>query len=135
MSTPDSSPVIRLDAADNVAVARVEIPRGTFVEAEGVTTLHDVPMGHKIATRPIRKGEPVLKYNTVIGFAGADLEPGAWMHSHNVLMDELQKDYRFGQDYRPTELLPPDQRATFMGIRRPDTGGSAPATTSASSSP
>jgi len=42
------------------------------------------------------------------------------MHSHNVLMDEVQKDYRFAADYRPTELLPPEQRATFMGIRRPD---------------
>ena len=36
-----------------------------------------------------------------------------------VLMDELQKDYRFGQDYVPTEILPPAERATFMGIRRP----------------
>jgi altronate hydrolase len=121
MSTKTApSPVIRLDPADNVAVARVEIPKDTFVAAEGVTTLHDVPMGHKIATRPIAKGEPVMKYNTVIGFAGEDLGPGAWMHSHNVLMDELQKDYRFGRDYCPTEFLPPDQRATFMGIRRPD---------------
>jgi len=120
MNSSATSPVIRLDAADNVAVARVEIPKGTFVASEGVTTLHDVPLGHKIATRSIRKGEPVLKYNTVIGFAGEDLEPGAWMHTHNVLMDELQKDYRFGQDYRPTELLPEAERATFMGIRRPD---------------
>ena len=114
------SPVIRLDAADNVTVARVEIPKGTLVDAEGIITLQDVPMGHKIATRPISRGEPVLKYNTVIGFAGEDLEPGAWLHSHNVLMDDLQKDYRFGQDYRATALLPEPERATFMGIRRPD---------------
>jgi len=120
MSTHSPPPVIRLDPADNVVVARVEIPRGTFVASEGVTALHEVPLGHKIATRPIRKGEPVLKYGTVIGFAGEDTEPGTWMHSHNVLMDELQKDYRFGQEYRPAELLPPGERAAFMGIRRPD---------------
>ena len=119
-STDNGSPIIRLDAADNVVVARVEIPKGSFVAAEGVTTLHDVPLGHKIATRAIAKGEPILKYNTIIGFAGEDIAPGSWMHSHNVLMDDFQKDYRFAQDYRPTELLPPAERATFRGIRRAD---------------
>ena len=114
------SPVIRLDAADNVVVARVEIARGSFIDAEGVTTLQDVPLGHKIATRPIAKGAPVLKYDTIIGFAGEDIAPGCWMHSHNVLMDDFRKDYRFAEDHRPTELLPPAERATFQGIRRAD---------------
>ncbi|MPZ10727.1 MAG: altronate dehydratase [Kiloniellaceae bacterium] len=114
------SPVIRLDVADNVVVARVEIARGSFIDAEGVTTLQDVPLGHKIATRPIAKGAPVLKYDTIIGFAGEDITPGCWMHSHNVLMDDFRKDYRFAEDYRPTELLPPAERATFQGIRRAD---------------
>jgi len=108
MTSDARSPVIRLDAADNVVVARIELSAGTAIESEGVTTLHDVPLGHKIATRAIRKGEPVLKYNTTIGFAGEDIAPGCWMHSHNVLMDEVQKDYRFAADYRPTELLPPE---------------------------
>ena len=119
--SPDSrSPVIRLDAADNVVVARLEIPKGQAIATEGVVTLHDVPLGHKIATRPIRKGEAVLKYNTIIGFAGEDIEPGCWLHSHNVLMEDFQKDYRFAEDYRPAQLLPPEQRATFRGIRRAD---------------
>ncbi len=118
-ATP-TAPTIRLDAADNVAVARVEIAKGTYVASEDVTTLQDVPMGHKIATRPIAKGEPVLKYNTVIGFAGEDIVPGTWMHTHNVLMDSFQKDYAFARDYKPTEFLPPAQRATFQGIVRAD---------------
>ncbi|WP_093968842.1 UxaA family hydrolase [Actibacterium lipolyticum] len=116
----EKSPTIRLDEADNVVVARVEIAAGTALSAEGVTTHHDVPIGHKICTRPIRKGDPVLKYNTIIGFAGEDIEPGDWMHSHNVLVDNIQKDYRHGKDYVPTELLPEDQRATFMGFKRAD---------------
>ncbi len=115
-----NAPTIRLDAADNVAVARVEIAKGTYVASEDVTTLHDVPMGHKIATRPIAKGEPVLKYNTVIGFAGEDIAPGTWMHTHNVLMDSFQKDYAFARDYKPTEFLRPEARATFQGIVRAD---------------
>jgi len=112
------NPTIRLDANDNVVVAREEIPKGVEIEAEGITSLQDIPLGHKLATQPIKKGDPVLKYDTIIGFAGEDIEPGTWMHSHNVLMDSFAKDYRHGQDYRPTEILPPDERASFMGIRR-----------------
>lgn len=116
----DRPAVIRLDAADNVVVARIEIAAGTEVPSEGVTALQDVPLGHKIATREIRKGEPVLKYATIIGFAGEDIAPGTWLHSHNVLVDDFQKDYRFSQDYVETPLLPDDERARFMGIRRAD---------------
>jgi len=113
-------PVIRLDEADNVVVARSDIAAGTVIAGEGITALQDVPMGHKLATRTIRKGDPVLKYNTVIGFAGEDAAPGTWMHAHNVLMDDLQKDYRFGVDYRPADFLPENEQARFMGFYRAD---------------
>ncbi|MBS8227352.1 altronate dehydratase [Vannielia litorea] len=116
----EKSPVIRLDEADNVVVARVEIAAGTTVASEGVTALQDVPLGHKIATRAIAKGEPVLKYATIIGFAGEDIAPGTWLHSHNVLVDDFQKDYRFSKDYVETPVLPEHERARFMGIRRKD---------------
>ena len=115
-----TNPTIRLDPEDNVVVARVELEEGVEIGAEGVTTLAAIPRGHKIATRPIAKGEPVLKYNTVIGFAGEDIVPGSYMHSHNVLMDNFQKDYAFSRDYVRVDVLPPEQRATFMGIKRPD---------------
>ena len=114
------APVIRLDARDNVVVARTAIPAGAQIPGEGVTALQDVPAGHKIAVMPIAQGEPVLKYATLIGYAGDDIAPGTWMHRHNVLVDDIQKDYRFGQDYIAAELLPEDRRASFMGIQRPD---------------
>jgi altronate hydrolase len=114
------SPVIRLDAADNVVVAREQIDAGTPISTEGVTTLHEVPSGHKIAVRAIAKGEPVLKYNTVIGFAAEDIAPGAWMHSHNIAFDDFERDYAYGRDYKPVDLLPPERRATFQGIVRED---------------
>lgn len=111
---------IRLDPRDNVVVARHDIAAGTVIPEEGVTALSDVPAGHKLATCPIAKGAPVLKYATVIGFAGADTGPGGYMHVHNVLMDDIQKDYRFAQDYVPADLLPEADRAQFMGFHRDD---------------
>lgn len=114
------NPFIRLDPLDNVVVARMEVPQGTMVPSESATTLQKVPSGHKMAARFIAKGEPVLKYNTVIGFAAEDLPPGTWMHSHNIEFGDLTKDYRHGLDYVPTDILPPAQRATFQGIVRSD---------------
>ena len=114
------NPFIRLDANDNVVVARIDVQPATVVPSEGVTTQQKVPAGHKMAARFIAKGEPVLKYDTVIGFASEDLPPGTWMHSHNIVFGEPVKDYRLGLDYRPTDLLPPDRRATFQGIIRED---------------
>lgn len=114
------STVIRLDAGDNVVVARVDVAAGTPIPGEGITALSDIPMGHKLASTRISKGAPVLKYGTVIGFAGEDIAPGTWMHSHNVLMDEVQKDYRFGKDYVQADVLPPSERATFLGYHRAD---------------
>lgn len=87
------SPVIRLDAADNVVVARMEIAAGTAIPDESIQALADVPMGHKLAARDLKAGEPILKYNTVIGFAAEDLPAGSYLHSHNIRFDEVEKDY------------------------------------------
>ena len=74
MESSRKSPVIRLDGADNIVVARQPIAAGTYIPEENVTVKTDIPIGHKIAARPITQGEPVLKYNTVIGYASRDVE-------------------------------------------------------------
>lgn len=112
------APVLRLSTGDNVVVAIQEISEGTNIPGEAVTSLQDVPQGHKIATRPIQAGAPILKFETVIGYAAHDIMPGEWLHSHNIRFDAVEKDYAFARDYRPTEILPQDQRARFQGIRR-----------------
>lgn len=115
-----AGPVIRLHPDDNVAVARMPIEPGTELPLEGVTTRARVPAGHKVATAAIPKGHPIRKYDVVIGFAGEDILPGDYVHAHNCLMGELQRDYAFGADYRPVVPVPEADRATFLGIVRPD---------------
>ena len=65
----EKSPIIRLDPADNIVVARQPVAAGTVIPEEGITVKTDIPLGHKIASCPIAKGSPILKYNTVIGYA------------------------------------------------------------------
>ena len=113
-------PIIRLDEHDNVVVARHDIGAGVEIPEEGITTRMEVPAGYKVASSFIKKGEPVKKYNTVIGYAAEDTLPGTMMHSHNILFDQVDKDYAFSRDYKPVELVPEKERPTFMGIVRED---------------
>lgn len=120
MTTPVSDLVIRLDAADNTVLARRDIPAGTFLASEGITTQSAIAQGHKIATRPIAKGEPVLKCNTVIGYASRDVEPGTLMHNDTIYFDTVIEHLDFCKDYQPLQLVPPEQRRSFQGYLRPD---------------
>src|SRR5690606_39883958 len=70
------SAVIRLHENDNVVVARAELLPGAGVEGGNVTARDIIPAGHKVATAPIAPGEPVRKYNQIIGFASQPVEPG-----------------------------------------------------------
>ena len=112
------SPVIRMHAADNVVVARVDLPQGSAVAAEALTCLNRIPAGHKVAARPIARGEPIVKYNTIIGFAAQDIRPGTLLHRLNMEFREFERDYAFCADYRPVDMVPKAARASFMGIVR-----------------
>ncbi|WP_151447160.1 UxaA family hydrolase [Lacisediminimonas profundi] len=113
-------PVIRLHPADNVVVARVDVPIGVSVPSENIVTRSQVQAGYKIATRAIRKDEPIRKYNVVIGFASSDIPAGSMVHSHNTEFREFQRDYAHSSEYVPVDLLPESERATFQGIVRKD---------------
>ena len=115
-----TGPAIRLHPNDNVVVARVDVAAGTELPAEGVKSLNRVPPGHKIATRAIKQGEPIIKYNVIIGFAKNDIAPGTLMHNHNMEFREFDRDYAYCEEYKPVEMVPEAERATFMGIVRPD---------------
>ena len=88
-------PVIRLDPADNIVVARQPIAAGTFIPEEGITVKTDIPIGHKIASRAISCGEPVWKYNTVIGYASRDVDAGTHMHNDTIHFDAVSEAYHF----------------------------------------
>jgi altronate hydrolase len=110
---------IRLNPADDVVIARVEIPEGTLLVKEGnVRVAARVPAGHKIATREVKTGAPVRRYNQIIGFATHDIRAGEHVHVHNVAMGDFVRDYAYGVDAKPTQYV--DPAATFQGIVRLD---------------
>jgi altronate hydrolase len=109
------TPFIRLHPQDDVLIARTQLVGGA--QAENVIVKGLIPAGHKVATRAIAAGEPVRRYNQIIGFASKPIAPGEHVHTHNLVMGDFERDYAFGADVKPE---PPRREATFMGIKRPD---------------
>ena len=108
---------LRLHASDNVIVSVDVVEKGAAT-SEHVRALSRVPKGHKMAVRAIAKGEPVVKFGQIIGFASLGIAAGDWVHEHNVEMHEFARDYQFSQGAHATEFLPAGEQAAFSGFRR-----------------
>ena len=119
MITRTPPPAIFLHAEDNTCVAARNLAAGTAITlAERNFVLREpIKLGHKIAIRRIARDEPVKKYGQTIGFATTDIEPGSWVHCHNVDLREFQREYA------PSTAIPappvPITDRTFQGYRRP----------------
>jgi altronate hydrolase len=117
-----SGPLIRLNEADNILIAKDVLGLGQQIDIGGriVRLRAQVAAGHKVAAQRIERGEKIRKYDTVIGLAARDIEAGEHVHTHNIEFVEYDRDPGFGLDVSPVEYVPEEQRATFMGIVRPD---------------
>ena len=111
-------PVIRIHAQDNVVIARQQLLGGTVLAQEGVTVSGLVPPGHKVATTAIAKGQPVRRYDQIIGMATRDIAAGEHVHTHNLAFSDFAREHAPGAAAQPTAYV--DQPATFQGIVRAD---------------
>ena len=114
------SPIIRLNSIDNVVVAIREIAQGTTLEdlSTSISTQALIPAGHKIASRKIAAGEPILKYGQTVGFASKDILTGDWVHTHNVDCGSLKLEYRYADAVPETDFF--SEVRQFQGYRRPN---------------
>lgn len=117
---PREALTVRLHAADNVVTAKAAIAAGAALAGERVAAAAEIPVGHKVATAPIAAGEPVRKYDQIIGFASRPIAAGDHVHTHNVEVRAFARDYAYGSEARPTDFAPEADRATFQGIVRDD---------------
>ena len=54
--------LLKLGNLDDVAVALQSIGAGEYISAFELTTISDIPAGHKVALRAIPEGQPVRKF-------------------------------------------------------------------------
>ena len=117
MSLPTDSRLLRLHPADNVLTVIAPIEVGEPLRI-GEATRHvpsRLPIGHKVAARPIAAGEKIVKYGAPIGSATAAIAPGEHVHTHNVQSDYIptylrEDQARFFAGHSPTQQTPQQQQ-------------------------
>jgi altronate hydrolase len=121
-TVPDLAEVaLVLRPADDVAVTIADVPSGAeFVSAHGpVRVKQAVPRGHKLAIRPLGAGEQVHKYGQSIGRATRAIAVGDHVHTHNLGMDDADRDHEFSTA-RVTPAAPSGPTRFFQGYHRAD---------------
>ncbi|MDR2130443.1 MAG: altronate dehydratase family protein [Odoribacteraceae bacterium] len=113
---------LKIDPADNVAVALEPLVAGERVEVEGeeIVIREAIESGHKFALRGLAPGEKIVKYGYSIGHATAGISPGERVHAHNLetnLSDTLTYDYQPVESSLPLPSSPPP---AVLGYRRAD---------------
>ncbi|MCG6880402.1 MAG: altronate dehydratase family protein, partial [Deltaproteobacteria bacterium] len=111
-------PTIQLHPDDNVVVTINDMAAHAEIGVANIVSRSPIPAGHKIAILPLDPGESILKYGQIIGFASKPILAGEHVHTHNVKMENFDRDYAFGADTKTTGMLPAADRATFKGIVR-----------------
>ena len=86
--------LIVLNKNDNVGVSQFIIPEKTKIEGHEISTIDPIPFGHKVCLKTIKKGDPIIKYDQIIGFALDDIKPGQHVHSHNLEFREFKRDFK-----------------------------------------
>ena len=76
--------LIVLNQNDNVGVSQFIIPEKTKIVGQDISTVNPIPFGHKVCLKSINKGDPIIKYDQIIGFASKDIQAGEHVHSHNL---------------------------------------------------
>jgi altronate hydrolase len=125
MRLPFAEVAVQLHAADDVAVLKRTVKAGTVLNTEtaALRAPTTIPAGHKIALRELPAGAVVRKYGHPIGVATQRIAPGEHVHTHNLALREMSRDYAFCADYQPVRMRPPELCRTFQGFARP--GGRA----------
>ncbi len=125
-TTPAAAPLstfaIRVDARDNVAVARVAVPPATRVACDDavVEVTDAITPGHRFALVPIAAGEFVRQYGQPIG-TSKGVAAGALISRENMSNDvPVVRDLDPALHNAPPDYVDEARRATFMGYRRAD---------------
>ena len=91
-----------LSPKDNVATALADLKAGETLNLEvagqtqTIRLTTDVPFGHKLGLSRIGPNLPIIKYGEVIGISTALIEPGDYVHIHNVVSARGRGDLEGG---------------------------------------
>ncbi|MDU2064113.1 MAG: galactarate dehydratase [Sporomusaceae bacterium] len=112
---------IKIHDDDNVAIIVNSggLPAGTKLPG-GIVLTEEIPQGHKVALKDLAKGDEIIRYGEVIGYALKSIVQGSWIEESLVelptapLLSELPLANKVLKD------LPALTGYTFAGYRNAD---------------
>lgn len=112
---------IRINAADNVAVALQDVEAGTRIDIDGVDAAAccKIPAGHKVALQDMPEGENIVKYGFPIGHLLTPVKKGGLV-DHTNLKTNLEGLLEYTYEPDLTEVHAASEKAYFKGFRRKD---------------
>jgi galactarate dehydratase len=110
--------IIQIHKTDNIAIPVQDIPRGTDI-GNGIAALDDIPQGHKIALRQMKKGDTVIRYGVTIGTLNRDVDAGAWINEHILDLPLPPPLENMPWGIAVNADLPPSPVKTFYGYDIP----------------
>lgn len=112
---------IRMHERDNVAIVANDggLAGGTRFSC-GLAVREHIPQGHKVALVDLPAGSPVLRYDTVIGFAKRDIPAGTWVNEQHLEMPPAPALDELPMATRANERQAPLEGYTFEGYRNAD---------------
>ena len=112
---------IKINPADNVAVAIHDVEAGGCFDIDGVQIVPqiNIPAGHKVALKDLAEGEDVIKYGFPIGHVLKAVQKGGLI-DHSVLKTNLEGLLEYNYQPDLTEIAPAVEKAFFKGYRRKD---------------
>lgn len=113
---------LRINPADNVAVALTGLQAGEKIQIEGrgsIVLSEDIPAGHKFTLETIASGADVIKYGFPIGHVTRDVQKGCLV-DHNCIRTNLSGllEYSYSPDLE--EIPESPEKRCFKGFRRAD---------------
>ncbi len=107
---------IKIKDSDNVAITIDTIKKGTVV-MEGVLANEDIPQGHKIALADIKKGQEIIRYGVILGYALQDIQKGDWINERMLELPTPPEVEHMSYAVNIIKELPVAPVRTFEGYR------------------
>lgn len=124
MSLTQNAPrALILHPSDNVVIAAQNIEAGTLLDdvanlGSALRVSQPIPTAHKVARSAIAKGDAVLRYGQIIGYARETIEQGEHIHTHNMEMGDHFYGAKGIAQSAPVQAQPIATQRTFDGFHR-----------------
>ena len=112
---------VRVDERDNVAIIvnAGGLPAGSVL-LPGLVLIDAIPEAHKVALEDMRRGDAVVRYGSVIGYAARDIPKGSWVAEDAIVEPPAPALDSLPLATATPSPLPPLEGYTFQGYRNED---------------